>query len=136
MGRRHWPRKIFIKLRMALETATWFGSKGVRTILRFVRRQREMQRIRRTARHPYNCQFANDALEEMHTRTDSIRTQAAIKAVMKQRGYTFNFEVERFVPSGTTDAGHNNKIHLLDNRRTRSYEEIEAQLKSQHKDQA
>jgi hypothetical protein len=100
----------------------------------FIQRRREQRRIRETARHQYYWQFTNAQLQEMHDRTDSMRTQGAIKRLMKQRGYKYDFEVDLFVPDDAAKVEKSGKVHLLENRKIRSYEEIESQLREREEE--
>ncbi len=112
----------------------WLFKKIRRSAAAFIQRRREQRRIRETARHQYYWQFTNEQLQEMHDRTDSMRTQGAIKRLMKQRGYKYDFEVDLFVPDDASKVEKSGKVHLLENRKIRSYEEIESQLRAREEE--
>ncbi|MCG7332472.1 hypothetical protein [Salinicoccus roseus] len=101
-----------------------------RSAAAFIQRRQQQKKFREMARHQYYWQFTNEQLQEMHDRTDSMRTQGAIKRLMKQRGYKYDFEVELFVPDDAAKVEKSGKVHLLENRKIRSYEEIESQLRA------
>lgn len=108
-----------------------FSARAGRSAVILTRRKMEERSIREAARYHYYWQFSNEQLQEMHDRTDSMRAQGAIKAVMKKRGYKYDFEIDMFYPSDVGKVDKSGKIHLLENRKIRSYAEIEARLREQ-----
>ncbi|MCC4722294.1 hypothetical protein [Salinicoccus sp. RF5] len=128
------PKSVSIKWNKHIGKAGLALKKARGSAAAFIQRRREQRRIRETARHQYYWQFTNAQLQEMHDRTDSMRTQGAIKRLMKQRGYKYDFEVDLFVPDDASKVEKSGKVHLLENRKIRSYEEIESQLRAREEE--
>ncbi|WP_342388830.1 hypothetical protein [Salinicoccus bachuensis] len=108
-----------------------FSAKAGRSAVILTRRKMEENSIREAARYHYYWQFSNEQLQDMHDRTDSMRAQGAIKAVMKKRGYKYDFEIDMFRPADSVKMEKSGKVHLLENRKIQSYEEIESRLREQ-----
>ncbi|WP_271402402.1 hypothetical protein [Salinicoccus roseus] len=128
------PKSVGIKWNEHFGKAGRILKKVRRSAAALIQRRRQKKKLRERARHQYYWQFTNEQLQEMHDCTDSMRTQGAIKLLMKQRGYKYDFEVDLFVPDDADKMEKSGKVHLLENRKIRSYEEIESQLRAREEE--